>query len=87
MLRPMPSVLALLLVAAAALNAPCVFAQPVRRVPLSELNLADGLNLPDGLKSFGTSGKAVYPFTEGDKTEATLLEHEGAGCPSMNRWT
>jgi len=32
------------------------------------------------LKTFGTSGKAVYPFPEGDKTEATLYKHEGAGC-------
>jgi hypothetical protein len=34
----------------------------------------------DGLKSFGTSGKAVYPFPEGDKTEAELLSHTGKGC-------
>jgi len=32
------------------------------------------------LKSFGTSGKAVYPFVDGSKTEATLYEHEGKGC-------
>lgn len=32
------------------------------------------------LKTFGTAGKAVYPFTEGAKTEATLFEHEGKGC-------
>ncbi|GAB6166691.1 hypothetical protein JCM19992_26910 [Thermostilla marina] len=32
------------------------------------------------LKSFGTSGKAVYPFTEGSKTEAELFAYEGAGC-------
>lgn len=25
-------------------------------------------------------GKAVYPFTEGDQTEAVLFEHEGRGC-------
>lgn len=30
-----------------------------------------------GLKSFGTSGKVVYPFVEGSKTEATLYEYEG----------
>jgi len=74
MLRPMPSVLALLLVAAAVLNAPSAFAQPLgpqMRYPVEPIH---------GLKSFGTSGKAVYPFAEGDKTEATLLEHEGAGC-------
>lgn len=34
----------------------------------------------DQLKTFGTAGKAVYPFTEGSKTEATLFEHEGKGC-------
>jgi len=33
-----------------------------------------------GLKAFGTSGKAVCPFTEGSKTEAVLYEHEGTGC-------
>ena len=33
-----------------------------------------------GLKTFGTSGKAVYPFTEGSKTEAVLYEYEGTGC-------
>jgi len=33
-----------------------------------------------GLKTFGTIGKAVYPFVEGDKTEATLFRHEGKGC-------
>jgi len=44
-----------------------------------------------GLKTFGTAGKAVYPFTEGDKTEATLFEHTGTG--SLNhmwfggKWT
>jgi len=32
------------------------------------------------LTTFGTSGKAVYPFTEGSKTEAVLYEHEGKGC-------
>lgn len=35
---------------------------------------------PGGLKSFGTMGKAVYPFTEGSKTEAELFRHEGKGC-------
>ena len=34
----------------------------------------------DTLKSFGTMGKAVYPFTDGDATEATLLTHKGKGC-------
>jgi len=34
----------------------------------------------DELRTFGTSGKAVYPFIEGDKTEATLFSHEGKGC-------
>ncbi len=34
----------------------------------------------DSLKTFGTSGKAVYPFPEGDKTEAALYEYDGAGC-------
>ena len=32
------------------------------------------------LRTFGTSGKAVYPFVEGDKTEAELFRHEGTGC-------
>ncbi|RMG04886.1 MAG: DUF2961 domain-containing protein [Planctomycetota bacterium] len=32
------------------------------------------------LKTFGTSGKAVYPFTEGSKTEAELFTYEGTGC-------
>lgn len=35
---------------------------------------------PPGLKSFGTMGKAVYPFVEGDKTEAELFRHDGKGC-------
>jgi len=34
----------------------------------------------DGLKCFGTSGKAVYPFVEGDKAEAELFRHKGKGC-------
>ncbi len=34
----------------------------------------------DQLKSFGTIGKAVYPFTDGAATEATLLSHKGKGC-------
>jgi hypothetical protein len=36
--------------------------------------------LVDRLKTFGTMGKAVYPFAEGAKTEATLFTHEGKGC-------
>ncbi|MCD6338563.1 MAG: DUF2961 domain-containing protein [Verrucomicrobia bacterium] len=32
------------------------------------------------LRTFGTVGKAVYPFTEGAKTEAVLFEHAGRGC-------
>ncbi len=32
------------------------------------------------LKTIGTSGKAVYPFVEGDKTEAELFSHRGKGC-------
>lgn len=35
---------------------------------------------PDTMKTFGTSGKAVYPFTEGAKTEAVLFSHDGKGC-------
>ena len=34
----------------------------------------------DALKPFGTSGKAVYPFNEGDKIEAELFAHQGKGC-------
>jgi hypothetical protein len=36
--------------------------------------------LVDRLKTFGTMGKAVYPFPEGAKTEATLFTHEAKGC-------
>ena len=36
--------------------------------------------LVDQLKSFGTMGKAVYPFTDGAATEATLITHKGKGC-------
>lgn len=32
------------------------------------------------LRSFGTSGKAVYPFTQGAATEAELFTHQGKGC-------
>jgi len=34
----------------------------------------------DALKSFGTAGKAVYPFKEGSKTEAELYSYQGKGC-------
>jgi len=34
----------------------------------------------DQLKTFGTSGKAVYPFKKGDKTEAELYSYKGKGC-------
>ena len=33
-----------------------------------------------GMKSIGTMGKAVYPFTDGDKTEAELWKYQGKGC-------
>lgn len=36
--------------------------------------------LVDQLKSFGTMGKTVYPFTDGAATEATLITHKGKGC-------
>jgi hypothetical protein len=32
------------------------------------------------LKTIGTMGKAVYPFTEGDQTEAELWSYKGKGC-------
>jgi hypothetical protein len=35
---------------------------------------------PAGLRTFGASGKAVYPFPRGDRTEAVLFDHQGAGC-------
>ena len=38
-----------------------------------ESNVAD-------MRTFGTSGKAVYPFTEGSRTEAELYAYEGSGC-------
>ncbi len=34
----------------------------------------------DKLKNFGSIGKAIYPFTEGDKTESELFSHQGKGC-------
>lgn len=45
---------------------------------------ANSQGLPGSIpfKTFGTSGKAVYPFTQGDQTEATLFAHEGKGCLS-----
>jgi len=39
-----------------------------------------GSSSAEQMKTFGTMGKAVYPFTEGSKTEATLFTHEGKGC-------
>jgi len=33
-----------------------------------------------GMKTFGTAGKAVYPFTEGSRTEAELFTYKGSGC-------
>ena len=48
-----------------------------RQRPVSS---AEQLPAIDRMVTFGTSGKAVYPFTAGHKTEATLFEHEGAGC-------
>ncbi|NIU12009.1 MAG: DUF2961 domain-containing protein [Phycisphaerae bacterium] len=74
MLRPMPPALTLLLWTSAMLITPCAFAEA------ADHSLPSVAVSVDGLRSFGTSGKAVYPFTEGDKTEATLFEHEGKGC-------
>ncbi len=33
-----------------------------------------------GMRTFGTSGKEVYPFTDGSRTEAELYAYEGSGC-------
>ena len=56
------------------------------RVLMSSFVLAFGLSAysagdsTQNLKTIGTMGKAVYPFTEGDKTEAELWSYEGKGC-------
>jgi len=52
----------------------CVLAAP------SGFALAEGESNVAGLRTFGTSGKAVYPFAEGSRTEAELYKHEGSGC-------
>ena len=41
---------------------------------------ATGGGSAEQMKTFGTMGKAVYPFTEGSKTEAALFTHQGKGC-------
>jgi hypothetical protein len=52
----------------------------VRHLPAASPDDAAPVSPVQGLKTFGTSGKAVYPFPEGSKTEAELYRYEGQGC-------
>jgi len=67
------SATALLVAAMALISAGRLSADPTDGAPPAPRTL-------QGLKTFGTSGKAVYPFTEGSKTEAELYRYEGKGC-------
>ena len=57
-----------------------VAAVPCSHAMASDMSRAAAGTSVDQLRTFGTAGKAVYPFTEGDKTEATLFSHDGKGC-------
>lgn len=90
--RPMIAAVAgALLMAIALVAARPTFAQPPEDTPLP-------VTVPvEGLKSFGTSGKAVYPFTEGSTVSCNRSPHIANRTPrrrpfrrqprfSGNRW-